>query len=136
MKKFHKNILKIVVSITLLGANAFAYTDEDRIKDMQMLEKATQQMQHGFLYNNIDDIKAGAALLKKHAQTIQPPVKVGEVFKNNYAYTVTKREAKEMITYTDEAVANYEEFKPKQAMNSFTKVLKQCMTCHARIRKW
>ncbi len=136
MKMFHKGILVVLASMTLLSVNASAYSDKERINDMQMMEKATQQMQKGFLYNNISDIKAGAALLKKHAAVIQPPIKQGETYKNNYAYTVTKREAKEMIKYTDEAVANYEAFKPKQAMNSFTKVLKQCMTCHARIRKW
>ncbi len=136
MKKHSKQLLAFALFGTLIGTNIFAYSDEDRIKDMQQMEKAVQQMQKGFLYNNIKDIEDGATLLKKHTSKIEPPVKNADEFSKNYAYQTTKREAKKIISLANESVKEFKEHRPKQAMNSFTKVLKQCMTCHARIRKW
>ena len=136
MKQSTKHLLSLVLFSTLISTNIYAYSDEDRIKDMQEMEKATQQMQKGFLYNNLKDIQDGAALLKVHTNKIEPPVKDDDEFKRSYAYQTTKREAKKIIGYADESVKYFQEHRSKQAMNSFTKLLKQCMTCHARIRKW
>ena len=136
MKKIYKGISAFTLISSLYCTNAFAYSDEERIKDMQMMEQGLQQMQKGFLYNNLDDIQKGAELLKKHTVKIEPPVEGADEFKKSYAYDLTKREAKKIINFADDAVERYKNHKPKQAMNSFTKVLKQCMTCHARIRKW
>ncbi len=136
MKKNAKQLLTFALFSTFLSTNIFAYSDQERIQDMQQMEKAVQQMQKGFLYNNLKDIQDGAQLLKKHTNKIEPPVKNADEFTKNYAYQTTKREAKKIITAADEAVKQFKNHRPKQAMNSFTKVLKQCMTCHARIRKW
>lgn len=137
MQMIAKGLLALSLGATLFCTNAFGYSDEERIKDMQMMEQAVQQMEKGFLYNNLQDITKGAALLKKHTQKIEPPVsKDADSFKRNYAYDITRREAKKIIQLADESVKQYKENRPKQAMNSYTKILKQCMTCHARIRKW
>ncbi len=135
------NVERKLFSLFLLGAlvstTAFAYSDADRIKDMTMMEQAVQQMQKGFLYNNLKDISEGAKLLKEHTSRIEPPIsKDADTFKRSYAYDITKREAKKIINLANSSVKKYKEHRPKQAMNEFTKILKQCMTCHARIRKW
>ncbi len=136
MRNIRNSLIALTLS-TLFATSVHAYSQQERIEDMRMMEKGLQMMQKGFLYNNLTDIEAGAALLKKHTSKIEPPVdKETDAFKRSYAYDLTKREAKKIINFADDAVAKYKEHRPKQAMNSFTKVLKQCMTCHARIRKW
>ncbi len=136
MKKITHGLLTLSV-LSLFCSNASAYSDEERIKDMQIMEQALQQMQKGFLYNNLKEIREGAELLKKHTARIEPPGEDGaDSFKRNYAYDITKREAKKIIKLADAAVKDYKDHRPKQAMNNYTKILKQCMTCHARIRKW
>ncbi len=137
MKTIRTRMVTLSIVGTLFATSAFAYSQEERIKDMQMMEQGLQQMQKGFLYNNIQDIQKGAELLKKHTTKIEPPVdESADSFKRSYAYDLTKREAKKIINFANDAVNKYKEHRPKQAMNSFTKILKQCMTCHARIRKW
>ena len=137
MKAIRTRLLALSLATACLATTASAYSNEERIKDMQLMEQAIQQMQKGFLYNNLQDIQAGAELLKKHTAKIEPPVdEKANSFKRNYAYNITKREAKKIISLADDAVELYKEHRPKQAMNSYTKILKQCMTCHARIRKW
>jgi hypothetical protein len=137
MKNIKKYIFSLSLISTFFSTNLFAYSQEDRIKDMQMMEQGLQQMQKGFLYNNLQDIQQGAELLKKHTAKIEPPVdKKTNAFKKSYAYDLTKREAKKIIKLAEDAVVKYQEHRTKQAMNSFAKILKQCMTCHTRIRKW
>ena len=137
MKQLRRNVVAVTIITTILGSTAFAYSDAERIQDMQAMESAVQQMQKGFLYNNLKDIAEGAKVLKEHTAKIEPPIdKNADSFKRNYAYDVTKREARKIINLADSAVKKYKEHRPKQAINDFTKILKQCMTCHARIRKW
>jgi len=132
-----KQIGSLILLTGIFAGTLFAYSQEERIKDMRTMEEGLRQMQKGFLYNNLQDIIKGAELLKKHTIKIEPPVADdADSFKRNYAYDVTKREAKKIISLADSAVKNYKEHRSKQAMNDFTKILKQCMTCHARIRKW
>jgi len=136
MKIIRKGLLAFSLTGVILTNNAFGYSQEERIKDMRAMEDGLQQMQKGFLYNNLQDIQKGAELLKKHTAKIEPPVEGADEFKRSYAYDLTKREAKKIIKLADEAVNEYKDHRARQAMNSFTKILKQCMTCHARIRKW
>ncbi len=137
MKKIRSKIVILSMLGSVLTSGLYAYSSEERIADMRQMESAVQQMQKGFLYNNLQDIQKGAELLKKHTARIEPPVaKDADSFKRNYAYDITKREAKKIISLADQSVEQYKAHRPKQAMNSFTKILKQCMTCHARIRKW
>ncbi len=137
MKTIRTRLLTLSLMTACMATTIYAYSNEERIEDMQQMEKAVQQMQKGFLYNNLQDIQTGAELLKKHTAKIEPPLKSDDdSFKRNYAYSITKREAKKIISLADDAVRLYKEHRPKQAMNSYTKILKQCMTCHARIRKW
>ena len=137
MKNIKKSIFALSLLTTFFSASAFGYSHQDRIKDMRMMEQGLQQMQKGFLYNNLQDIQKGAELLKKHTAKIEPPVdEVANSFKRSYAYDLTKREAKKIIKLAEDAVIKYQEHRTKQAMNDFTKILKQCMTCHTRIRKW
>jgi len=136
MKIIRKSLLAFSLTGVVLTTSAFGYSQEERIKDMRAMEDGVQQMQKGFLYNNLQDIQKGAELLKKHTAKIEPPVEGADEFKRSYAYDLTKREANKIIKLADDAVKEYKEHRPRQAMNNFTKILKQCMTCHARIRKW
>jgi hypothetical protein len=137
MKNIKKHIFALSLILTFFNTNVLGYSQEERIKDMQIMEQGLQQMQKGFLYNNLQDIQKGAELLKKHTAKIEPPVdEKTNAFKKSYAYDLTKREAKKIIKLAEDAVAKYKERRTKQAMNSFAKILKQCMTCHTRIRKW
>ena len=136
MKIIQKSLLTLSLTGIVLTSSAFGYSQEERIKDMRAMEDGMQQMQKGFLYNNLQDIQKGAELLKKHTAKIEPPVEGADAFKRSYAYDLTKREAKKIIKLADEAVKEYKDHRARQAMNNYTKILKQCMTCHARIRKW
>ena len=137
MNRVRQIVTALSMTTMLAATHACAYSAQERIDDMRAMESALQQMQKGFLYNNLKDIEAGAELLKTHAARIEPPVSSDtDSFKRSYAYDLTKREAAKIISYADDAVEEYKKHKPKKAMNDFTKILKQCMTCHARIRKW
>ncbi len=136
MKIIRKSLLAFSLTGIVLSTSAFGYSQEERIKDMRAMENGVQQMQKGFLYNNLQDIQKGAELLKKHTAKIEPPVEGDDEFKRSYAYDLTRREAKKIIKLADDSVNDYKNHQPRQAMNNFTKILKQCMTCHARIRKW
>ncbi len=134
-------MIKIVLSIVLLGTLMFAdeYTAEDRIKDMQELDTAMSLIQKGFMYSELSYIKEGVQGIKDNAISVEPPLKGDEKhFKKDetFSYRYTKRETARMIVHADDIVQDFQEGNEKQALNTYTKMLKQCMSCHAKIRAW
>jgi hypothetical protein len=134
-------MIKVVLSTVLLGALMFAseYTSEDRIRDMKELESALSTIQKGFLYNNLSLLEKGVNEIKDNALSVEPPLKKEEQFLDKletYSYKYAKRQSTKMIVYAEDILVDYKDGNKKQAVNSYNKIFKQCMTCHERLRDW
>ena len=67
--------MKKIISIFLITINtAFAYTQEDRITDMQTMANAMHDIQSGFFYNNFEMVKIGGATLADTIVKVEPPL--------------------------------------------------------------
>ncbi len=129
---------KIVVSLVLLGSTIFAdYTKEDRIADMQAMEKGMADIQKGFLYNSNDLIQKGVATVRNHALTLQPP-RIGEQFSpdQQYAFMFARKQQRKIDSHAAKVGIKFAKGDKYQAMQEYTKILKQCTACHIKLRKW
>ncbi len=134
-----KSILLIIALSTI--ATAKPYTQEDRIKDMQDMAKAMQNIQNGFFYNNFDMIKLGGVNVAETIMKIEPPLSEkeekdamtrlmnGKVKMTNKIKNATKRKMERMI----DAFAEGDKV---EALHNFMNVTKLCMKCHKKLRKW
>jgi len=134
---------KSLVAITIIGTilNANPYTQKDRIVDMQTMSAAMQDIQNGFFYNNFDMIKEGTAKLSNTIEKIKPPLEEVEEEDIMTRYTnnkvqMTNRIKKNINKKTQDILERFKDGDPKQAMQAFTKITKQCMECHTQLRKW
>ena len=136
MKKLTLSLLLLSISIT-----ANAYTQEDRIKDMQIMAKAMQNIQNGFFYNNFDMIKLGGVTVAETIEKIEPPLSEKEEKDAmsrimNARVTTTnkiKRKVKQSMGRMIDEFANGDKV---GALTNFVNVTKQCMSCHKKLRKW
>ncbi|SFV70664.1 hypothetical protein MNB_SV-13-1825 [hydrothermal vent metagenome] len=134
---------KILVSCVALVtfASAEAYTQADRILDMQKMAQAMQDIQSGFFYNNLDIVKAGTEDLKKAVATIGPTSEdtnntdVYEVWMNNNS-AMTKRIQRNILQKTDVILQRFSNGDPTQALQEYSKITRECMKCHISLRKW
>ncbi len=135
-----KKIIFFLVAIYSLSI-AKPYTQEDRIKDMQIMAHAMQNIQNGFFYNNFDMIKLGGVNVAETIMKIEPPLSEKEekdaltrlmnskVAMTNKIKNKVKRKMERMI----EAFSKGDKV---EALHDFMSVTNLCMKCHKKLRKW
>jgi len=134
---------KVTFVLMILASTVFAkaYTQEDRIKDMQEMAKDMQNIQNGFFYNNFDMIKLGGVALAETIQRIEPPLSEkeekdamarlmnGKVKMTNKFKAEAKRNMERMI---DE----FADGDKVGALQYYMNTTRLCMKCHKKLRKW
>jgi len=134
---------KVVMTLVVMGTilQAGPYTKQDRIRDMQTMAAAMQEIQNGFFYNNFDMITEGTTKLSDTIVKIEPPLEEVEEKDVMTRYTNNKVQMSNKIKkkINKKARVILERFKDGdaiQALQAFTKITKQCMECHTQLRKW
>ena len=120
---------------------AEAYTKADRIKDMQIMAEAMSQIETGFYYNNNDIVQDGAIKLSDAIRRVKPPLEEVEEKDPMTRYMNEKVKFSNKITKKIDQKAKIilERFKAgdmPQAVQAYTKIMKQCMECHSQLRTW
>jgi hypothetical protein len=134
--------MKKIISIFLMTINtAFAYTQEDRISDMQKMATAMHDIQSGFFYNNFEMVKIGGATLADTIVKVEPPLSEVEEkdvmtrFMNNKV-KMTNNIKKRIKKKAQTMIERFKDGDPDQALRNFTAIEKECMKCHVQLRKW
>jgi hypothetical protein len=134
-----KTVVTMLLSATFLMAGT--YTQSDRIKDMQILAEAMQEIQNGFFYNNFDIITEGINKLSNAIERVEPPLEEKEEkdvmtrYLNNKVQ-MTDKVKKEIKQKTQDLLERFRDGDPTQAIQAYTKITKECMKCHVQLRKW
>ena len=125
---------KIIAGLVTLGAVTLsiqAYDQVERIQDMQTMEVSMAEIQKGILYNNKKMVLQGVENLKKASSKVE----IAQT-DMDYSATFAKKQAANIIRYADKLKANIEVNQKHAATTNYTKVLKECVSCHNKIRKW
>lgn len=134
---------KIVIGVILAGTFLMAgpYTKEDRIKDMQQMAHAMNDIQTGFFYNNYDMVSVAIGNLSDAVRRVRPPVEEEEEkdFMKRHMNNMVKMSNKIVKKIDQKAFTLLKRFKDEdyaQAMQAYTKIAKKCMECHSEMRRW
>jgi len=131
----------LILAIALLNLYGKAYTQEDRIKDMQGMAKYMAKIQEGFFYNNFDMIKLGGAKVADIIEHVQPPLSEKEEkdvmtrFMNNKV-KMTMKTRNSIRRKLERMIEEFSKGDKIQALQNFTGVTKECMKCHTKLRQW
>ena len=135
--------MKKSIIVLLLGTTLFAgqYTKADRIKDMQIMSDAMTQIETGFFYNNAEIVQDGALKLSDAVRRVEPPLEEKEEKDPMARYMNEKVKFSHKITKKIDQKAKLiiERFRDgdmPQAIQAYTKIMKQCMECHSQLRTW
>jgi len=133
-----KNIILLLLSSTLFAG---AYTKEDRIKDMQIMADAMTQIETGFFYNNNEIVQDGAIKLSDAIRRVEPPLEEKEEKDPMTRYMNEKVKFSHKITKKIDQKAKlilqrFKDGDTQQAIQAYTKIMKQCMECHSQLRTW
>ena len=133
--------LLLIPALVLAFTSANAYTQAERILDMQKMAQAMQDIQMGFFYNNLDIVKDGTKTLKEtivKVKAIDAEIKTNDIYEKwlNNNIKMTNRVKKKILNKSDEIVDRFESGDPVQALQAYNKMSQQCLKCHTQVRKW
>jgi len=135
--------MKRLALLLMFGTSMFAqeYTKADRIKDMQIMAEAMSQIQTGFFYNNNEIVQDGAIRLSDAVRRVEPPLEEREEKDPMTRYMNEKVKFSHKITKKIDQKAKiilqrFKDGDTQQAIQAYTKIMKQCMECHTQLRTW
>ena len=118
-----------------------AYTQGERISDMQKMAQSMQDIQSGFFYNNLDIVKDGVKTLKETIVKIGPThseISNSDIYEKwlNNNVKMTKKIQKKIIRKAKDIEERFADGDPKQALQAYNNISEQCLKCHIELRKW
>lgn len=135
-----KKVLTAIALTSLLAGILNAAENEHRtmlMKDMRTMLDGMEQIQRGGFYSSNDDMKAGVKKLQGTLKTLESDEIKWILPKDQvYAYQFAQKSARMLRLYSDDLVTSIDAGHMDEAMEDYNQLLKQCASCHTRIRNW
>lgn len=135
--------MKFVIVMLVFALSIFAQekTSEELKAVMKSFASAMEQIQHGILYNNIDEMNEGVKklrtddekFLESHGEALMQHMPEKPEFVKNYAER-TGEKIQSYVDSLDEQIKNETKSYSKISA-TYTHILHECVGCHQKIRK-
>ncbi len=107
------------------------------MKDMRSMLDAMEMIQRGGLYSSTDDMKLGVKKLQSTLRVLESEeIKFILPKDQVYAYKFAQKTASMLRLYSDDMITSIEAGHMDEALEDYNQLLKQCTSCHIRIRNW
>lgn len=135
-----KTLLKALALSALLAGSLNASGMDHRtmlMKDMRTMIDAMEQIQRGGLYSSTEDMKEGVKKLQGTLKTLESEEIKWILPKDQvYAYKFAQKSANMLRMYSDDMITAIEAGRMDEALEDYNQLLRQCTSCHIRIRNW
>lgn len=134
-----KSFTLLALSFLLAGSlNASANDHRTMLmKDMRTMLDAMEEIQRGGLYSSTEDMKSGIKKLQSTLKTLESEeIKFILPKDQVYAYKFAQKSAHMLRLYSDDMIVSIEAGRMDEALDDYNQLLKQCTSCHIRIRNW
>lgn len=130
-----KIIISLIALLLTSSLNASKANQDNLAYDMRAMLNSMEMIQKGGFYANIQLMKDGVVQLKNslsslntsNAQSYLPNDK-------KYASQFASKRATMIAMYADDIIISLEENKIDDALENYSQILRQCTSCHLRIR--
>ena len=132
---------KIILTLMalLLSSSLSANDTVDRAKlksTMRDMLKSMELIQRGGFYANPKQMQAGVSSLKKHLALLDAKhAKTYLPQDEKYAYKFAVKREKMITMYANDIIESLKANNMDDALEDYSQILKQCSSCHLRIRK-
>jgi cytochrome c556 len=107
------------------------------MKDMRTMLEGMEQIQRGGFYSSKDEMKAGVKKLQGTLKTLESDEIKWILPKDQvYAYQFAQKSARMLRLYSDDLITSIDAGHMDEALEDYNQLLRQCASCHIRIRNW
>ena len=135
-----KKSLVVLVLLLLTGTSLSAAQKDHRsmlMKDMRTMLDAMEQIQRGGLYSSTEEMKLGVKKLQGTLGSLESEDVRWILPKDQkHAFAFAQKSAKMLRMYSDDMIVSIESGRLDDALENYTQLLRQCTSCHIRIRSW
>jgi cytochrome c556 len=135
-----KKSLAILALLLLTGSSLSAAQKDPRsmlMKDMRTMLDAMEQIQRGGFYSSSEDMKLGVKKLQGTLGSLETEDVQWILPKDQkHAFAFAQKSAKMLRMYSDDLVVSVDSGRMDDALENYNQLLRQCMSCHIRIRNW
>ncbi|MCH9812569.1 MAG: hypothetical protein K0U47_01335 [Epsilonproteobacteria bacterium] len=129
--------MTLVSLLATSGLQASQETKQQRLKVMHTYAGALHMVQDGFLYNSRTKVLNGAKTLHDTAKDVLNHDMESHLPKNQaYTHKFARKITERILVHADGITDATKRANPLEAMDEFNYVIKQCTSCHLRIRSW
>ncbi|MFA5215574.1 hypothetical protein [Sulfuricurvum sp.] len=125
-------------SVLVLSLNAAEKDHRTMLmKDMRSMLEAMEIIQRGGLYSSTEEMKLGVKKLQGTLKVLESEeIKFILPKDQVYAYKFAQKTASMLRLYSDDMITSIEAGHMDEALEDYNQLLKQCTSCHIRIRNW
>ncbi len=111
---------------------------QQRVNDMNMMAQGFNMVLNGFLYNSERNVVNGVKLIQGGVTNIKEQGDLKKYLPEDtaYAYKFGEKTLRRIMEYSTEVVENFQAKDADAAMESGMLLLRQCNSCHSRVRGW
>jgi len=122
----------------LFSISLFAQSKKSELmNDMKSMLVAMEMIQSAGLYSNPKGMNDGVELLLKSIKKMAgSDVKHILPKKSSYAYKFANKRAKMIKMYAEDLMHSVKVNNISDALDDYSQILRQCTSCHSRIREW
>jgi len=130
-------LLKITLLSLLVATSVFAQPKADMAQDMRTMLSAMQEIETSGFYNNKEGMQTGVKKLKSGLTSLLS-TDAKEYLPDDQAYAnqFAKKNATMINMYADDLLDSLSQDKMDDALENYSLILKQCTSCHLRIRSY
>ena len=133
-----KKILLTLLIISSLSTSAFAGEQKERISDMKHMADGMGLIMNGLLYNYLDNINAGVKYIQEGVTNIKKKgdLKTYLPADTAYAHKFGEKSLRRIMEYSNELNEAMVSKDFDAALESASLLMRQCNSCHSRVRGW
>jgi len=143
MKKMMTAVVTVMLGASLAwgGSALDGKTDpqhQQRVNDMNIMAQGFNMILNGFLYNNLRNVENGVNLVQSGVENIKKSGDLKQYLPDDtaYAHKFGEKTLRRIVEYSNEVVENYRAQDADAALESGMLLLRQCASCHSRVRGW
>jgi len=134
-----KKILTITLMMLALCSTSFAQDKEkERISDMKHMADGMGLIMNGLLYNYLDNVSSGVKYIKEGVSHIHSEGSLKTYLPEDtaYAYKFGEKSLRRITEYANELEEAMQAKDYDGALESAALLMRQCNSCHSRVRGW
>ena len=129
--------MAIALMISALSTSTMA-EQKQRISDMKHMADGMSLIMNGLLYNYLDNVNAGVKYIQEGVDNINKKgdLKTYLPADTAYAHKFGEKSLRRIMEYSNELNEAMTEKDYDGALESASLLMRQCNSCHARVRGW